>query len=139
MRHERVRPTVREGAAFSTWLLGEAGFGRSDSLVLTEHSRYWLHDATIEVHRQAIGLGDAGADELLTGEAFKNGGSGGRNSTSAGDDRYARAALFLLGVHRALEPAWREELPAGEVIANTGPGMVAQCLPPGGVPLGAEQ
>ncbi|MEV6778650.1 hypothetical protein [Streptomyces syringium] len=123
---ERVHLTVREGAVFSERLLRCAGFQRTDSLMLTEHARYWLHDADIEGHRRAIGLDSAGTDELLTGEALEG-------------DRYSRAALFLLGVSRALAPSWHEELTAGEIIANTGPGMVAQCLPPGGVPREAER
>ncbi|OEJ36538.1 hypothetical protein [Streptomyces agglomeratus] len=118
---ERVHLTVREGAAFGEWLASGAGFARSDSLVLTEHSRYWLHDATISEHRRAIGLEEANVDDLLTGGALKG-------------DAYTRAVVYLLGVAQALAPSWDEQLTAGEVIANTGPGMVARCLPPGGPP-----
>ncbi|MGW7297488.1 hypothetical protein [Streptomyces sp. NPDC054829] len=118
---DRVHLTVREGAAFGEWLAARAGFERSDSLVLTEHSRYWLHDAPIEEHRRAIGIEGADVDDLVTGGALK-------------EDAYASAALYLLGVTQALGPSWDEQLIAGEIIANTGPGMVAACLPPGGPP-----
>ncbi|MGB2712156.1 MAG: hypothetical protein WBC33_11650 [Conexibacter sp.] len=118
---ERVHFVVKEGSPFGERIVAGAGFEPTSNLVLTEEARYWLHEANLSSHRQAIGIDNASADELITGEALDNG-------------AFERAALFLLGVSRALEPWWREDVRSSEIIANTGPGRVAECLPPGGPP-----
>jgi hypothetical protein len=118
-----VRPhlVVKEGSELGGRIAAAAGFEPTSNLILTEDARYWLHDADIAVHKEALGIEGRSADELIAGEAWE-----GR--------AFESTALFLLGVSRALEPWWREEVRAAEVIANTGPGRVAECLPPGGPP-----
>ena len=85
-----------------------------------------MHDAEIARHRDAIGLSEQSVDGLLAGDGFARG-------------TFDRVALFLLAVSTALAPWWREEVAAGEIIANTGPGRVAECLPPGGPPKHGER
>jgi hypothetical protein len=123
---ERVHHVVREGSELGHRIGAIAGLEPSPHLILTEHARYWLHDAEIARHRDAIGLSEHGVDELLAGEGLAHG-------------AFDRVALFLLGVSAALAPWWREEVAAGEIIANTGPGRVAECLPPGGPPKHGER
>jgi hypothetical protein len=118
---ERVHFVVREAAPFSERIVAAAGFTPTSQLLLTESSRYWLYDASVEEHRRALGIQEAGPDDLLTGDALHG-------------EHYDRAALFLLGVSQVLNPSWLELLEAAEIIANTGPGRVAECLPPGGPP-----
>jgi hypothetical protein len=124
---ERVHYVVREGGRFGERLVGAAGFERTSNLILTEEARYWLHDAEIATHRRALGIDGRDRDELILGGALDG-------------EAFERTALFLLGTARALEPWWREQLRVAELIANTGPGRVAECLPPGGPPKpGQEQ
>ena len=123
---ERVHYVVREGGRFGERLMGAAGFERSSNLILTEEARYWLHDAEIPSHRRALGIEGRDGDELITGDGLDA-------------EAFERTALFLLGVSRALDPWWRESVRAAEVIANTGPGQVAEGLPPGGPPKPGQE
>jgi hypothetical protein len=124
---ERVHLVVKEGSSFGERLVAAAGFEPTSNLMLTEDARYWLHDSDLVRHRSALAINDCTVDELVSGEAL---------SGAAFD----RCALFLFGVSRALDPWWRELIRAPDIIANTGPGRVAECLPPGGPPKrGADQ
>ncbi|HEY6550663.1 MAG TPA: hypothetical protein VIY71_05625 [Solirubrobacterales bacterium] len=126
---EMAHHVIKEGSEFGERLAAAAGFERTSSLILSEDARYWLHAADIARHREALGIDGEDVDRLISGEALD-------------DETLDRVSLYLLGISRAIDPWWREQVRAGEVIANTGPGRVAECLPPGGPPpkkLGQEQ
>ena len=122
---ERAHFVVRDEAALSMHVLGEAGFQRTSHPFLTEQARYWLYEAELGDHIAALGLQDSSPLELLA-DQFEGA-------------AFDRVALFLMTLNLSFLPYWQDRLRAPEIIPNTGIAANAECLPPGGTPTIQEE
>lgn len=118
-----VHHVVREHAYVTTGVLGHAGFTGTSQVVVDAAARYWVCESSIAEHKTRLGMAAASTDEmLLTDAAWKS------------DAQQHALGLYLMTVSRALEPWLLERGRRHDLIIDTGPGIVAECAPPGGPP-----
>lgn len=101
-------------------LLEPLGFAATSHPVLTEQAVYWHHEVSLKDHLHATRLHGITPSDLVDGHPSR--------------ETVDRALQFILGINAVVNPWWLGQVLVPGVLPNSGPGRVAECLPPGGPP-----